>query len=65
VFGPLRESSVGMRIFTGLVIGVLFKFLQDLLAPVALVYGVPPLLAVIAPIGICLWFGFWQLRKAG
>lgn len=65
VFGPLRESSVGMRVFSGLVIGVLFKFLQDLLAPMALVYGISPLLAVLTPIALCFAVGGWQMRKIG
>ena len=63
VFGPLRESSVGMRVFSGLVLGVLFKFFQDLLAPVALVFGIAPMIAVVLPILICTVFGWWQLRR--
>ena len=63
VFGPLRESSVGMRVFSGLVLGVLFKFFQDLLAPVALVFGIAPIIAVVLPILICTVFGWWQLRR--
>jgi lipopolysaccharide export system permease protein len=54
-----------MRVFSGLVIGVLFKFLQDLLAPIALVYGISPLLAVLTPIALCLAVGGWQMRKIG
>jgi lipopolysaccharide export system permease protein len=53
-----------MRVFSGLVLGVLFKFCQDLLAPVALVFGIAPILAVIMPILICTLFGWWQLRRA-
>ena len=63
VFGPLRDASMGFRIFTGLLLGVGFKFLQDLLAPMALVYGIPPLVAVILPTALCLWLAFHQLRR--
>jgi lipopolysaccharide export system permease protein len=63
VFGPLRETSVGMRIFSGLVVGVLFKFVQDLLAPVCLVYGVSPILAILLPVLACAGIGGWQLRR--
>ena len=49
---------MGFRIFTGLLLGVGFKFLQDLLAPMALVYGIPPLVAVILPTALCLWLAF-------
>ncbi|MGB1188777.1 MAG: LPS export ABC transporter permease LptG [Pseudomonadales bacterium] len=63
VFGPLRETSVGMRIFAGLVVGVLFKFIQDLLAPLCLVYGVSPILAILLPVLVCAGIGGWQLRR--
>ena len=33
IFGPLREATMGMRVVSGLVIGIVFKFVQDLLSP--------------------------------
>ena len=65
IFGPLREATMGMRVVTGLIIGIVFKFVQDLLSPASLVFGFSPLVAVLIPIAICLVFGFVLLRRAG
>lgn len=47
VFGPLRSVTMGFRVFTGLMVGLLFKYMQDLLGPMSLVYGFNPMLAVL------------------
>lgn len=41
VFGPLRETTMGVRVVSGLIIGIVFKFFQDLLSPASLVFGFP------------------------
>ncbi|MBO6565552.1 MAG: LptF/LptG family permease, partial [Pseudomonadales bacterium] len=64
IFGPLRESTMGMRVVSGLVIGILFKFVQDLLSPASLVFGFPPILATLVPILLCLAAGVLLLRRA-
>ncbi len=64
IFGPLRESNMGMRVVTGLVIGILFKFVQDLLSPASLVFGFPPILATLVPILLCLTAGALLMRRA-
>jgi lipopolysaccharide export system permease protein len=64
VFGPLREASMGTRVVMGLVIGILFKFIQDLLAPASLVFGFSSLIATLIPILMCFVFGFVLLRRA-
>ncbi|MDZ7683985.1 MAG: LptF/LptG family permease [Gammaproteobacteria bacterium] len=65
VFGPLREATMGMRVVTGLIVGIVFKFLTELLSPASLVYGFPPLVAILAPITLCLLAGYYLLRRAG
>lgn len=65
IFGPLREATMGMRVVTGLVIGIVFKFVQDLLAPASIVFGFSPLIAILLPISLCLVAGYFLLRKAG
>ncbi|MFN3239535.1 MAG: LPS export ABC transporter permease LptG [Pseudomonadales bacterium] len=65
IFGPLREATMGMRVVSGLVIGIVFKFVQDLLAPASIVFGFSPVIATVIPIGICLIAGFFLLRRAG
>ncbi len=65
VFGPLRSVSMGQRIFTGVVFGISFQLLQNLLGPSSLVFGFPPLYAIIAPIAFCFMLGIYLLRRAG
>jgi len=64
VFGPLREVTMGQRIFTGVVFGIVFRLIQSLLGPSSIVFGFPPLIAVLVPIGLCLLLGFFLLRRA-
>jgi len=64
VFGPLREVTMGYRIFTGVIVGIVFRTVQDLLGPASLVFGFSPLLAVSVPMCACLLLGLWMLRKA-
>lgn len=63
IFGPLRQSSMGSRIFVGLLIGIVFRFSQDMLGPASLVYGFPPVLASLIPISISLVAGIFLLRR--
>ena len=64
IFGPLREVTMGFRIFIGVIVGIVFRTLQDLLAPASLVYGFDPLYASLVPILLCLGIGLWLLRSA-
>lgn len=65
IFGPLRSVSLGQRVFTGVLVGFVFRIAQDLLGPSSLVFGFSPLLAVLVPAGVCGLAGFWLLRRAG
>ena len=65
IFGPLRSVTLGQRIFTGVVVGFVFRIAQDLLGPSSLVFGFSPILAVLVPAGVCALAGIWLLRKAG
>lgn len=49
VIGPLRQTSIGQRLTIGLFIGLGFKYLQELFAPMAVVFSVPTVLAVMIP----------------
>lgn len=65
VFGPLRSVTLGQRVFTGVLVGFIFRIAQDLLGPASLVFGFAPIVAVALPALICAGFGFWLLRRAG
>jgi lipopolysaccharide export system permease protein len=64
VFGPLRSVTMGQRIFTGVVFGIVFVLLQRLLGPSSLVFGFPPLVAVMIPILLCILLGIYLLNRA-
>jgi lipopolysaccharide export system permease protein len=65
IFGPLRSVTLGQRVFTGVLVGFVFRIAQDLLGPSSLVFGFPPLLAVVLPAAVCAIAGLWLLRRAG
>lgn len=65
IFGPLRSVTLGQRVFTGVLVGFVFRIAQDLLGPSSQVFGFPPLLAVLLPAVICALAGLWLLRRAG
>ena len=63
IFGPLRESTMGFRVFAALGIGLLFTIVQRMMEPASLLYGFSPLLAVLTPIGICAALGLYYMRR--
>ena len=63
VIGPLRHTSIGQRLTLGLFIGLGFKYLQDLFAPMAVVLNVPPALAVVIPALLYLFIAQQLLRR--
>lgn len=65
VFGPLRTVAAGTRVFYGVITGLSFKYLQDLLAPASTIFGFSPAWAVLAPTLICAVLGFYLLRRTG
>jgi lipopolysaccharide export system permease protein len=56
---------MGFRIFIGVVIGVSFRIIQDMLGPFSLVFGFPPVLAVLLPVLFCVSVGLYLLRRSG
>lgn len=64
IFGPLRSVTMGQRIFTGVVFGIVFVLLQRLLGPSSLVFGFAPLIAVMIPILLCVALGIYLLNRA-
>jgi len=63
VFGPLRQVTMGYRIFAGVVVGLVFRTIQDLLGPASVVFGFSPFLAVTLPALVCVLIGLWLLRR--
>ncbi len=64
IFGPLRDGTLGFRIFAGVLVGIAFRTSQDLLGPASLVFGFSPLYAALIPILLCFAFGVLLLQRA-
>lgn len=65
VFGPLRTVAAGTRVFYGVVTGLVFKYIQDLLAPASTIFGFSPVWAVLVPTLACAVVGIYFLRRNG
>jgi len=63
IFGPLRSVTVGQRILTGVIVGLIFKFSQDLLAPASQVLGFAAFWAALIPILVSLLFALLLLSR--
>lgn len=64
IFGPLRQVTMGFRIFSGVIVGIVFRTSQDLLGPSSVIFGFSPLIAVLAPIMACFLIGLFMLRRS-
>ena len=63
VFGPLRNSAMGSKIFVGVLVGVVFNIFQDMIGPTSIVMGFSPLFAVMTPVLMCIAAGLYLLRR--
>jgi lipopolysaccharide export system permease protein len=63
IFGPLRDTTMGYKLFTGVMLGIVFRFSQDMLGPTSLVYGIMPVVAIVFPIVLCWLLGFFLLLR--
>jgi len=63
VFGPLREATMGYRVFVAIAIGLGFTIVQRTLGPATILYGISPFVAVLAPIFLCALLGLFLLRR--
>ena len=64
IFGPLRDGTMGFRIFAGVIVGIVFRTSQDLLGPASLVFGFAPVYAALGPILLCVAAGLLLLARA-
>lgn len=65
IFGPLRSVTPGVRIFSGIMVGLVYKYAEELLAPTSILMGFPPLMATLVPTAICFVLGTIMLKRAG
>lgn len=63
IFGPLRSVTPGYRIFSGIIVGMLYKYAEELLAPASIVFGFEPIWASILPIAGSFLIGVFLIRR--
>jgi lipopolysaccharide export system permease protein len=64
IFGPLRSVTPGYRIFSGIIVGMIYKYAEELLSPASIVLGFEPIWASIIPISGSFILGLLLMRKA-
>lgn len=65
IFGPLRSVGMGVRLLSGVMVGLIFFIANKFLGPFSLVYQVPPLIAaLITPVLFFCFalFLFWRKK---
>ncbi len=63
IFGPLRSTGAGQRIFIGSLIGIGYYLVSELFAHVAIVYGFSVPLAALAPVILFAGIALIALRR--
>jgi len=63
VFGPLREATMGHRVFVAIAIALAFTIIQRTLGPATILYGISPSVAVLMPIVLAALIGLFLLRR--
>lgn len=64
ILGPLRQTTMGFRVFVGVIVGLVFQTSQKMLGPTSIIMGFSPMFAVLIPIVFCLVLGVFLIRKA-
>jgi len=63
IFGPLRSTSIGGRILTGALVGIMFHLLNESVQHVGLVFGVLPWLSAALPTVLFALLGVYLMRR--
>ena len=63
IFGPLRSVTLGFRIITGVLVGLVFRYGQDAVGFASILFHWSPLAAVALPIAVCLLAGSYALYR--
>jgi lipopolysaccharide export system permease protein len=65
IFGPLRNTSMGLKIVTGIFIGFCFYIFNELFGHLALVYGMSPFFGAALPTMVVAAAGGAALYRSG
>jgi lipopolysaccharide export system permease protein len=64
VFGSTRIRNASQRIFTGMLVGILFYLANQVMGHLGLILDLPPLLTTLAPVAAVLVVALRLLRRA-
>jgi len=64
IFGPLRSSTMGLRMLVGVFVGFGFYTVNQLFGPLTLVYSIPPVVGAWLPLFFFLGIGMLLLKRA-
>lgn len=63
IFGSLRQQSMGLRLVVALMVGLSFRYIQDLTGFMSLAFQAPPFWFVMVPILLCTLLGMMLLIR--
>lgn len=63
IFGPLRSSTMGLRMLVGIFVGFGFYTINQLFGPLTLVYALPSILGAWLPLFVFFGAGLFLLRR--
>lgn len=63
VFGPLRSAGAGQRLLLGILIGLSFYVINDIVANTGQLYGWQPWISAGAPTAALFATAFWRLQR--
>lgn len=63
IFGPLRSVTLGLRIITGVLVGLVFRYSQDAAGFASLLFHGSPFWATLLPITLCLMAGSYAIYR--
>lgn len=64
ILGPLRQVTMGFRVFIGVIVGLIFQTSQKMLGPTSIIVGFSPVYAVMIPILASFLIGWLLLKRA-
>ena len=63
VFGSVRHVAMGTRILGGVLLGLGFYVVNEVLGNIAVVYRMPPLLGALLPLMAFFVLAWWRLSR--
>lgn len=64
VFRPVRSGGLGSRVFLGIMLGLAFVVLNQIIGYFGLLYGLPPMASALAPIALFFALALILLRRS-